>query len=181
MGQNTVSTPNTKGTLFVDPSVARNTLRSSTRHGARFFSGRPGSGFSPPAIVPNITRRVNRSLCVHCRVPANRRRRLRMVVSTLSHCGFLRALAYDMSWFVRCRRWKPNTRRRNLRCAVRNSETCSLPSIHVTHPYSRVSITSALPCATSERTGQRPYRTAPAGIDCSSMPMRVGPAVRSLA
>ena len=35
-------------------------------------------------------------------------------------------------------------RRRNLWCAVRSSAKCSLPRIHVTHPYSRVSITSAL-------------------------------------
>ena len=93
VGHSTVSTPNTTGTLSVDPSVARNTLRSSTKHWAQLFSGRSGPGFSPSAIVPNITRRVSRSLCVRCTPPANRRRRLRMVVSTLSHLAFLRALA----------------------------------------------------------------------------------------
>ena len=57
------------GELSVDPSVARNTLRSSTGHWAEFFSGRPGPGLSPPAIVPNITRRVSRSLFSRCTAP----------------------------------------------------------------------------------------------------------------
>ena len=38
VGYNTVSTPNTREKLSVDPSVARNTLRSSTRHWAQFYS-----------------------------------------------------------------------------------------------------------------------------------------------
>ena len=118
-------------------------MRSSTRHWAQFFSGRPRPGFSTPAIVPNITRWVRRSLFVRCTAPAKRRRRLRMIVSTLWHCDFLRALAYDMRWSVSCRRWKPVTRRRNLCCGVRSSAKCSLPRVRVTHPYSRVSITSA--------------------------------------
>ena len=113
VGRSTVSTPNTKGTLSAHPSVARNTLRSSTKHWVQFYSGRLGPGFSPPAIVPDITRRVSRSLCVRCTAPANRRRRLRMVVSTLSHGAFVRALAYDMRWSVRCRRWKPMIRTSN--------------------------------------------------------------------
>ena len=54
----------------MDLSVDQNTLRSSTRHWAQFFSGRPGPGFSPPTIVPNITRRVSRSLCVLARSPS---------------------------------------------------------------------------------------------------------------
>ena len=107
----------------MDPSVARNTLRSSTRHWAQFFSGRPGPGFSPPAIVPNVIRRISRSLCLRCTPPAKGRRRLRMLVSTLSHCAFVRALAYDMRWSVRCRQWKPMIRRRNLWCAVRSSDS----------------------------------------------------------
>ena len=37
MDHSTVSTPNTLVTLSVDPSVARNTLRLSTRHWAQFF------------------------------------------------------------------------------------------------------------------------------------------------
>ena len=122
VGHSTVSTPNTKGTLSVDPSVARNSLRLSIRHWAQFFSGRPSPGFSPPAIFPNITRRVGRSLCVRCTAPAKRRRRLRMVVSALSQCAFLRAVAYDMRWSERCQRWKSMIRRGNLYCAVRSSD-----------------------------------------------------------
>ena len=67
---NTVSTPNTKGKLSVDPSVARNILRTSTKDWAYYVSGRPGPGFSPSRIVPNITRRVSRSFFVHCTSPA---------------------------------------------------------------------------------------------------------------
>ena len=48
---NTVSTPNSKGELSVDPSVVWNTLMSAS-HWAQFFSGRPGPGFSPPANCP---------------------------------------------------------------------------------------------------------------------------------
>ena len=107
LGHSTVSTPNSKGELSVDPSVAPNTLRSSTRHWALLFSGRSRPGFTPAAIVPNITRWVSHSLLVRCTAPAKTRRRLRIVVQTLSHCAFLRALAYDIRWSVRCRRWKP--------------------------------------------------------------------------
>ena len=32
------------------------------RHWVHFVSGRSGPGFSPPAIVPNVTRRVSRAL-----------------------------------------------------------------------------------------------------------------------
>ena len=35
---------------------------SSARHWAQFSSGRPRPGFTPPAIVPNITRWDSRSL-----------------------------------------------------------------------------------------------------------------------
>ena len=57
----------------MDPSVASNTLMSSTRHWAQLFSGRPRAGFKPPAIVPNITRWVNRPLVVCCTVAAKRK------------------------------------------------------------------------------------------------------------
>ena len=36
-GHNTVSTPNSRGELSVDPSVVRKSLRSSARHWAKFF------------------------------------------------------------------------------------------------------------------------------------------------
>ena len=125
LGHNTVSTVNSKGELFVDPSVAFNTLMLSARHWTRFVSGRPRPGFSPPANVPNITRSVSRSLVVCCTPPAKSRRRLRKVVSTLSHYAFLRALSYDMRWSMRCRRRKPMTRRRRLWHPVQSSRTCS--------------------------------------------------------
>ena len=104
LGHGTVFTPNCKGELSVDPSVGSNTLMSSARHWAQFFSGRPHPGFTPPAIVPNMSRWSSRSLVVRCTAPAKSRRRLRVVVPMLSHCAFLRTLAYDMPWSVRCRR-----------------------------------------------------------------------------
>ena len=55
-----VSTPNTKGARSADPSVTRNSLRSSTML-CQVLNRPPGPGFSPPANVPNITRQGNRS------------------------------------------------------------------------------------------------------------------------
>ena len=46
----------------MDPYLTLNTLMPSTRHWAQFFAARPRSGFTPPAIVPNITRWDSRSL-----------------------------------------------------------------------------------------------------------------------
>ena len=57
-----VSTPNSNGELSVDPSVASNTLMSSARHWAQFFSGRPRPGFTQPVIVSYITPWVSPSL-----------------------------------------------------------------------------------------------------------------------
>ena len=78
-----------------------------------------------------------------------------MVVSTLSHCAFLRALAYDMRWPVRCRRWKPIVRRRRLWCAVRSSAKCFWPRVQVTQ--ARVSVTSALNMRTCRVNGASSY------------------------
>ena len=100
LGHSTVSTPNSKGELSVGfeyPDVVYQTL------GPVLFP-RPRPVFTSPANAPNITRWVSRSLVVSCTAPAKRSRHLRMVVSTPSHCAFLRALAYDMRWSVRCRR-----------------------------------------------------------------------------
>ena len=119
------SAPNGLKKLPVEPSVTWKTLRSPTRYWAEVFSGGPGPGFSPPVVVPSITRRFSRSLVVRCTTPAKRRRHLCMVVSTLSNSAFLRALAYDMRWSVRCRRRKPMIRRTSLWCAVRGSAKCS--------------------------------------------------------
>ena len=61
----------------------------------------------------------------------------------LSDRVFLRAFAYErMVRSVRCRRLKPVTRRRTW-CTVRRLEKCFALRLHVTHPYSSISITSA--------------------------------------
>ena len=115
----------------MDPSLALNTLMSS---------GLPSPGFSPPAVVPKIhpmgQPRIGRPLYG----PAKSRRLFRMLVSMLSHYAFLRTLAYDMRWSVRCRRWNPMIRSRRLWCAVSSAECPGRES--KSHPYSRVSITS---------------------------------------
>ena len=59
MGHGTVSTPNNKGEVFVDPFLALNVAMLSTRRRAHVFPGRPGPGFSPPAVTTIITRRVS--------------------------------------------------------------------------------------------------------------------------
>ena len=116
---------------------------SSTGHRAQLFLGRPGPRFSPPAIVPNIIRRVSSSGFARCTAPEKSRRRLRIVALPPSHCALLRAFAYDMRWSVRCRRWKPVVQRRSLRYALWSSTAkCSTPRVQVTHPCSDVSITS---------------------------------------
>ena len=102
-------------------------------------------------------RRVSRSLCVRCTPPADRRRRLRMVVPTLSLCAFLRAFAYDMRWSVRCRRWKPMIRRRT--CGVPFAAHRSAPCRGSTFRTRTAGFPPPRPlaCATSERTGQPPH------------------------
>ena len=64
VGHSAASTPNTEGERSLDPSVARNSVRSSTTHLCQVLNCPPGLGFSPPAIVPNTTRLENRSLCL---------------------------------------------------------------------------------------------------------------------
>ena len=80
-----------KGEFSAEISVASKTLRSSARHWASIFSGPPGLGLFPPAIVQNTTRQVSRCLAV-----CKRRHHLQMAVSVLSGCVRLRALAYNM-------------------------------------------------------------------------------------
>ena len=53
---------------------------------------------------------------------------------------------------MRCRRWKPMTRRRTW-CADRSLAKCCALRVHVTHPYSRVSITSAISMRTFRLSG----------------------------
>ena len=99
VGHSAVSAPNTKGECSGGPLVARNPLRSSTMHICQVLNCPPGLGFSPSAIVPNITRLCNDSLLCRATAPAKRSRRLRMVVSMFSQRVILRALAYErMVW-----------------------------------------------------------------------------------
>ena len=90
-----VSNPHTKGATSVGHSVARNSLKSSTMHLCQVLHCPPGFGFSPPVIVPNITRQGNCSLL--CRAPplSKKSRCVRMVVSTLSQRVVVRAFAYE--------------------------------------------------------------------------------------
>ena len=104
LGHSTVSTPNSKGELSVDSSVASNTLMSSARHLDQFFSGLPRPEFTPPAIFPIVTWRASRSFVFRCAASATKRRRSRIVVSALSKCTFFRTRMQDMRWSVHCRR-----------------------------------------------------------------------------
>ena len=81
----------------------------------------PGLGSSPPVIIANITRLGERPAFCRATAPAKKSRRLRMVVSMLSHHVFLRAFAYEgVVWSVRCRRWKPHDSQEEL--MVRRSD-----------------------------------------------------------
>ena len=100
--------PDTRGGCSVGPSVARSSLRSSTMHLWQVLNCPPGFGFSPPGIVPNITRMNNRSLLCRATAPARKSRPLRMVVSMLSQRAMVRAFANErVVRSVRSRRWKP--------------------------------------------------------------------------
>ena len=72
---NAVSTPNTKGATSVDPTAARNSLRFWIMHICQVSNCPPGLEFSPPDIVPNITRQGNRSRLFRATPPAKKRRR----------------------------------------------------------------------------------------------------------
>ena len=92
------------------------------------------------------------SIVCRATAPAKKSRRLRMVVSMLSH-RLLEAFTYErVVQSVRCRRWKPMTRRRTW-CADRSLAKCCALRVHVTHPYSRVSITSAFRIRTFRLSG----------------------------
>ena len=117
-----ISAPNNERGDFPG-SLGGSKHRSSDGRLTQFDPARPDLGFSAPAIVPKTTRCVSRSSFVHCTPPANKSHSLRMVVRTLSHCVFLRALAYVTRWSVRYRRWKPVLRRRWW-CSVRKQNMC---------------------------------------------------------
>ena len=87
------STPKTNVECSVDPLVASNALRSSSRHLCQLFGCPPGLRPSPPAMFPSITRLGNRPSWCRATAPAKKSRRLRMVVSMFSHRVFLSAFA----------------------------------------------------------------------------------------
>ena len=103
LGWSTVSTPKSTGELLVDPSVASNTFTQSTQHWGQLFSSRPRPGFTPPAIVPNITQWVSRSMPVRCPAAAQRE----AVV-----CGWLSQRLHIVS------SWDPRRMTCGGRCAV---------------------------------------------------------------
>ena len=140
---------------FEYPGVVYQTLRSVI-----FWSAS-----SRVHIVPNTTRWMSRSLLVRCTAPAKRRRRLRIVVPTLSHCAFLEP--WCMTCGGRCAVGAESQSindphlvfMRRLRCAVRSSAKCSRPRSQVTHPYRRVSITFHMNGASSISYGSRLKRS----------------------
>ena len=88
---NAVSTPNTKGASYVDLRWLGTPEGLRYMHMCQVLICPPDLGFSPPAIVPNITRLGNRSLLCRGTLPGKNSRRLRRVVThTLS--------VEDISW-----------------------------------------------------------------------------------
>ena len=121
----------------------------------------PGLEFSPSAVVSNMTRLGNRSMLCRATALSKKSHHLRMVVLMLSQHVTLRAFAYD--------RWRGRyeigawsqllARGRTWLRAVRSLAKCSALRVHVTHPYSRVSITSA--CSNSGFQAKRGGRHIP--------------------
>ena len=88
-----------KGECSVNPSVAWDSLRSSTLHLCQVLNCRPGFGFSPPPIVPNISLLGNHPLLCHVTAPAKTSRRLRMFVSMPSE-RVIGLRAQKVAWSV---------------------------------------------------------------------------------
>ena len=84
------STPKNNTECSVDPSVASNALRSSSRHLCQLFGCPPGLRPCPQVIFPSITRLGDCPSLCRVTAPA-KNRRLQMVVSMVSHRVFLRA------------------------------------------------------------------------------------------
>ena len=106
------------------------------------------SSIFPPVLGPThqSPSRTSPDWVIGPRFAAPRRRkktrRLRMVISMLSHRVVLMAFANEgVVWPVCCRLWKLITCRRTWCCADWNVDKCFSLSVHVTHPYSRVSST----------------------------------------
>ena len=104
-----VSTPTTNGECSVDPSVAQNTLRSSTRHRCQFLSCPPGFRPSPPVIVVNITLLGNHPLLCRATPPEKKNRRLRIRCSHIVSSG---VPSYTRGWCsrhaIRAERQRPS-------------------------------------------------------------------------
>ena len=155
--------------------MARNALRSSTKHLCRVFGCPPGLRPSPPVIIANITRLGNHPLLCRTTAPAKKSRRLRLVVSMLSHRVFLSAFAYERVFAVGTLSvLKANNPTGGLWwCTVQSLAKCSTPRVHVTHPHNRVSATAAF----NMRILRLPYTTnlvhhtpprRPSRPDCST-------------
>ena len=126
-------TPKTNLECSVGPLAASNVQRSS-RHICQLFDCPPGLRSSPPTF-PSITRLGDRPCFCRATAPAKKSRRLRMVVSMLSHCVLLRAFAHERVSSVRCRRRKLMARRRTRWGADRSLAKFITLRVHVAHPY----------------------------------------------
>ena len=126
---------------------------SPTRHRANAIPGRPGLGFSPPAIVPNITRRVTRSEFARCNGPPSTETAFAdrdldaLALCLLEGVGVRHSVvgalpAMDANHPKEELVARPEERSKELH--VRS---------HVAHPYSKVSITSALSMHTFRMSG----------------------------
>ena len=78
------SIPKTNLECSVDPSVASNALRSSSRPLCQLFGYRPGLRPSPRVIFPSMTRLGNRPSFCRASAPAKKSRRLRMIIALAS-------------------------------------------------------------------------------------------------
>ena len=126
------------------PSVISKGFRSSVKQLHHDFSGRLRRCLLLPLTrLPCRKALGRRWSCWRSRKPANRSRRCRMVVSTLSHPVMARVAAYDNGWSEHWRFRKPTHRRRSRWFWVRRRPYSRDSSVQVLHPYSMASLTSA--------------------------------------
>ena len=95
MVQAPVSTPIPNLECSVDPLVASNDLRPSSRHLCQLFGCPRGLRPAPPVIFPSIIRLRNRPSFCRATTPEKKSRRLRNFVLTLSHRVFLTAFVNE--------------------------------------------------------------------------------------
>ena len=101
------------------------TFKSSVEQLHHDSSSRPRQGILLPLAKLLCSMAFGRrSGCWRSRKPANRSRRRRIVVSTLSHPVMARVAAYDSGWSERWLFWKPTHCRRRRWCWLR-SRPCS--------------------------------------------------------